>query len=69
MMSMGRGTYKCIGVNLADTEMYMAIAAIACYEMELFETDEDDVKFQYDFHVAHPKLNTKGVRVKVASRL
>lgn len=69
MMSMGRGTYKCIGVNLANAEMCMAIAAIARYEMELFETDEDDVKFQYDYHVAHPKLDTKGVRVKVYSRL
>jgi hypothetical protein len=66
---MGRGTYKCIGINLANAEMCMAIAAIARYEMELCDTNEDDVRFQYDYHVAFPKLDTKGVRAKVISRL
>lgn len=69
MMSMGRGTYKCIGINLANAEMCMAIAAIARYEMKLYDTDEDDVRFQYDYHVAYPKLDTKGVRVQIMSKL
>ncbi|KAF2649416.1 cytochrome P450 [Lophiostoma macrostomum CBS 122681] len=69
MMSMGRGTHKCIGINLANAEMCMAIAAVARYEMELFETDEDDVKFLHDYHVSHPRLGSKGVRAKVVSKV
>jgi cytochrome P450 len=69
MMSLGRGTYKCIGINLANAEMCMALAAVARYDMELFETNEDDVKFLYDYHVAHARLDSKGARVKVISRI
>lgn len=69
MMSMGRGTYKCIGINVANAEMCMVLSAVARYSMDLFETDEEDVKFKYDYHVAHAKLDSKGVRAKVISKL
>ena len=31
--------------------------------MALYETDETDVGFLYDYQVATPKLDSKGVRV------
>jgi len=68
MMSLGRGPYKCVGINVANAEMSMALAAVAKYNLELFETDEEDVKFKYDYHVAHPKLDSKGVRAKVIGK-
>jgi hypothetical protein len=33
--------------------------------MELFETDESDVKRVHDFVIALPKLDTKGIRVTI----
>lgn len=33
--------------------------------MELFETDESDIKLVHDFALALPKLDTKGIRVLV----
>lgn len=69
MMSMGRGTYKCIGINVANAEMCMVLAAVAGYELQLFQTEEDDVKFLYDYHVAHAKLDTEGVKARVVAKL
>jgi hypothetical protein len=34
-------------------------------QLELFETDESDVKQVHDFVIPLPKLSTKGVRVLV----
>lgn len=34
-------------------------------KMELFETDESDVKQAHDFLIPLPKLSTKGVRILV----
>lgn len=35
------------------------------FELELFETDESDVRQAHDFLIPLPKLDTKGVRVRV----
>ena len=52
-------------INLAHAEFSLVIAAVAPYELKLFETDESDVEFQQDYHVAYPKLDSKGVRAIV----
>lgn len=65
MMAMGRGPYKCIGINVANAEMSMVLAKVAGYEMRLFETGEEDVRFKFDYQVAHPRLGSKGVRATV----
>jgi hypothetical protein len=36
------------------------------YRLELFETDRSDVVMQHEFFLPAPKLDTQGVRVKVA---
>ena len=49
-------------MNLANAEMVMLLSAMAKYDVELFETDERDVTFLHDYHVGHPRLDSKGVR-------
>ena len=65
MMSLGKGHRKCLGINLANAEMCLALLVLAGYEMRLFETDESDVRFKHDYQISHPKLASKGVRVVV----
>ncbi|KAM7185683.1 Trichodiene oxygenase [Naviculisporaceae sp. PSN 640] len=68
MLGFGKGPRQCIGLHLTNAEMTMALAAAAGWDMELFETGEEDVKFLHDYHVLCPRLDTKGVRVKVLGR-
>lgn len=68
MFAYGKGPRKCVGMNLAQAELCLAVAAVAKYDMELFETDERDIRFQHDYHVAHPRLNSKGIRVTILGR-
>lgn len=37
-------------------------------EMELFETERDDVTIVCDAFIGHPKKESKGVRVKVTKK-
>ena len=68
LMSFGKGARGCIGINLAYAEMYLAIATAARFDLELFETDESDVRVKHDFHAAFPKLDSKGVRAYVRGK-
>ena len=65
LMSFNKGAWQCIGINLADAEMYLALAAAVNFDMQLFETDESDVRFKHDFHAAFTKLDSKGLRAMV----
>ena len=68
-MAFNKGGRKCLGIELARAEMYLATAAIARrFDMTLFETDVDDVAFLHDYHVALPRLDSKGVRAIVKSK-
>lgn len=49
--------------------MFFALAAVARYDMKLFETGVEDVQFKHDFHVAYPRLDTKGVRAIVGAKV
>jgi hypothetical protein len=68
MMAMGRGPYKCIGINVANAEMSMVLAAVTRYDLQLYATDEEDVRFRYDYQVAHHRLDSKGIRAKMAPK-
>ncbi|KAF6220284.1 hypothetical protein HO133_003416 [Letharia lupina] len=62
----GKGSRNCVGLNLANAEVYMTIANVfRRLEMELFETERDDVTIVCDAFIGHPKKESKGVRVKV----
>lgn len=54
--------------SLAMAELSLCLAVLyrpGGSELELFETDESDVKHVHDFLIPLPKVDTKGVRVLV----
>ena len=61
-LAFDKGNRKCLGINLANAILCLAIATAARYDMELSETDETDVRFQHDYQISHPRLDSKGVR-------
>jgi cytochrome P450 len=69
MHSFGKGHRRCLGMNLANASLSLALAEIAQYDIDLFDTTEEDVAFKYDYQVAQPHLESKGVRVMVKSRV
>ncbi|KAL9003590.1 MAG: hypothetical protein Q9188_003556 [Gyalolechia gomerana] len=66
----GKGARRCLGMELANAEVFLTVARMVMggYELELFETWEEDVVFRHDFQVAHPWLGSKGVRVLVKGK-
>jgi hypothetical protein len=68
-MAFNKGSRSCVGINLAHAEMFLVIAAVARYDMKLYETDVSDVRFKHEFHVAFPKLESKGVRAVVLRKV
>ncbi|KAK8121315.1 hypothetical protein PG999_005435 [Apiospora kogelbergensis] len=63
-----RGSRNCTGQNLAMAEISLVLAVLfrprGC-KLELFETDESDVKMAHDFLLPLPKLSSRGLRVLV----
>ena len=52
--------------SLAHAELYMTLAAVfRNFEFELYQTDLSDVELAHDFFLPSPRLDSKGVRVKV----
>ena len=52
--------------SLAHAELYMTLAAIfRNFDFELYQTDLSDVELAHDFFLPSPRLDSKGVRVKV----
>lgn len=55
-------------MNLAMAEMSLILAVLYRSngpKLELYETDESDVKQAHDFLIPLPKLSTKGVRALI----
>ncbi|KAI5357965.1 putative cytochrome P450 [Septoria linicola] len=62
----GKGPRSCLGINLAWMEMFLAAGMIfRKFELELYETDITDVLLGHDFFLPSPKLDSKGIRVRV----
>ncbi|KAK4182601.1 cytochrome P450 [Podospora australis] len=54
--------------NLAYADMYILLATLfrpGGPRMTLYKTDESDVKFECDFGVSSPRLDSKGVRATI----
>ena len=52
-MAFNKGARKCIDINLVHAELYMIIAAVARYQMELFETEKGgSLTFLHAYHIA-----------------
>ncbi|KAK4197369.1 putative cytochrome P450 E-class, group IV, partial [Triangularia verruculosa] len=63
-----KGSRVCLGKNLAYADMYILLATLfrpGGPKMTLYETDESNVKFECDFGVSSPRLESKGVRVVI----
>lgn len=71
LFNFGRGTRQCVGMNLAQAEILMALATIfrrVGPTMQLYDTDrERDVDIKHDFFVTNPSLDSRGVRVTFRS--
>jgi cytochrome P450 len=66
LITFGRGTRSCVGMQLAYAEFYIGVASFfRRFECELFETDRDAVDCYLDSFIPRPKPGTKGVRVKI----
>ena len=51
---------------MAYAELYLALATVfRRFAFELYETDVSDVQLAHDFFLPSPKLDSRGVRVKV----
>ncbi|KAH6881768.1 cytochrome P450 [Alternaria rosae] len=66
MVSFGRGTRNCLGINLAYVELYLTLGMMfRKYKFELYESDVSDVELGHDFFIPVAKLDSKGLRVLV----
>jgi len=68
-MAFNKGGRNCIGINLAHAELFLVMATVLRYDMELFETDISDVEFQHDYQIGFPKLDSKGIRAVVKGKI
>ena len=74
MFAFGRGSRKCIGMNLATVEMLMVLANVfGQFDLDLTETEGESVTFRADFQTAKPAAEWRGdksgVKVLVKGRL
>lgn len=62
-----KGTRNCIGQNLAQAEIYMALAAVfRRFDFEVYGTErEADIDVAYDFITPKPRKGSQGLRVLV----
>ena len=65
-MSFGKGSRKCLGIELARAEMYLVTAALVQgFDMALWNTKASDVAFVHDYHVSMPSMEFKGLEATV----
>ncbi|KAF4633868.1 hypothetical protein G7Y89_g4252 [Cudoniella acicularis] len=66
MMAFGGGPRKCLGMHLAQAEIYLTLAVLfRRFEFESYETTVRDVEPMYDSLMPLPWEGSKGVRVMV----
>lgn len=56
---------NCVDLNLAQIEMFLTVTATARYDMNLFEIDLSNVRFQHDYYVTYSQLEFRSVRAIV----
>jgi cytochrome P450 len=68
LLHFSKGTRGCVGLNLANAEMYLTIAALVLQvgeRLELFETGVRDVTPDYDGFAPRVYRGSKGIRVVI----
>lgn len=70
LLPFGRGSRACAGQNIAWMQMYFAISQVyqpGGPDIELFESDESDIRLAHGYVFPQPNLQSKGVRILVQS--
>ncbi|KAF2730233.1 putative cytochrome P450 [Polyplosphaeria fusca] len=68
LTSFSKGSRSCVGMNLAYAELFLTLAFVfRRFDLELYETPIEDVRFARDGFLAMPRVGSKGVRVLVKS--
>ncbi|KAF3024908.1 hypothetical protein E8E14_012819 [Neopestalotiopsis sp. 37M] len=65
MLMFSKGSRACLGMNLALCELHLALAALTLRvlpHIQLYETTEEDIRYDYDMLIPMPKVGTNGVR-------
>lgn len=66
LVTFGRGTRSCVGMQLAYAELYVGLASLfRRFDFDLYETDRSDVELARDRFVPRPVSSSQGVRVVV----
>ncbi|KAF7511511.1 hypothetical protein GJ744_004099 [Endocarpon pusillum] len=61
-----KGSRACIGLHLANCELYLVLAAmIRRFDLELYETSERDIEITWDAFAGRFREESKGVRVRL----
>lgn len=67
-MSFGKGSRKCLGIELARAEMYLVTAALVQgFDMSLWKTEASDVAFVHDYHVSMPSFEFNGLEAIITT--
>lgn len=62
----GKGTRQCLGQNLANAEIYLALSTVfRRFGLALYETAWEDVEIVHDWFNPTPRKSSRGVRVLV----
>ncbi|KPI46010.1 Trichodiene oxygenase [Cyphellophora attinorum] len=66
LVSFSKGARRCMGMNVAYAELYIAIATLfRRFQFELYETTRKDIDPVLDFLIPLPEKGSNGVRVLV----
>lgn len=69
LVSFGRGSRSCVGINLAYAELYLAMGSVVRrFDWDMYETGLKDIVCKHDFFVPGPDLSSKGVRATISKR-
>ncbi|KAI1811940.1 benzoate 4-monooxygenase cytochrome P450 [Poronia punctata] len=71
LISFGRGSRICIGINLAYAEIYLTIAyLVRRFDFEIYQTSKQrDVETTNDCFIGTPHLESPGIRVRITKDL
>jgi len=66
LVPFGKGSRGCVGMHLALVELYLAIGNLFYrFDMELYETTEEDIRLTHDFFSLDTSKEAQGLRVLI----
>jgi cytochrome P450 len=66
LVNFSKGTRGCLGMYLAQAEIYLTLAAVfGRFDMDIYETSRADIDVAHDFFNPQPRKGSQGLRVTV----